>query len=87
MMVFKGWILYVFFSILIVNNLINFVIIFYRNMIYKDVNNIIKYVFYIDVVYFGLQFQVQGGKDQWVDIKLVMDIISFNMRVFNYRFR
>lgn len=53
MMVYKCGILY-FFSILIVNNLINFVIIFNRNMIYKDVNNIIKYVFYMDVVYFGL---------------------------------
>lgn len=56
-------------------------------MTYKDANNTIKHVLHTDVAYPGLQPQVQGGKDQWADIKPATDITSLNMRVLNYRSR
>lgn len=88
MMVYNDWIF--FFGgeeYLIVYNLSSSFITPYRNMTYKDANNTIKHVLHTDIAYPGLQPQVQGGKDQWADIKPATDITSLNMRVLNYRSR
>ena len=58
-----------------------------RNMTYKDANNTIKHVLHTDVAFPDLEPQVQGGKDQWADIKPATDITNLKMSALAYRTR
>ena len=56
-------------------------------MTYKDANNTIKHVLHTDVAFPDLEPQVQGGKDQWADIKPATDITNLKMSALAYRTR